>query len=39
MSPWSSDPVMRKVGKLMYADSSQMPEVSIPGRTVWLYGD
>jgi len=29
MSPWSTDPTLRKVGKLMYADSSQMPEVSL----------
>jgi hypothetical protein len=28
MSPWSTDPTMRSVGKLMYADGSQMPEVS-----------
>jgi hypothetical protein len=27
MSPWSTDPTMRSVGKLMYADGSQMPEV------------
>lgn len=28
MSPWSTEPTMRQVGKLMYADGSQMPEVS-----------
>jgi hypothetical protein len=28
MSPWSIEPTMRQVGKLMYADGSQMPEVS-----------
>ncbi|KAH8084777.1 S-adenosyl-L-methionine-dependent methyltransferase [Filobasidium floriforme] len=28
MSPWSTEPTMRQVGKLMYADGSQMPEAS-----------
>ena len=33
MSPWSTDATMRSVGKLMYADASQMPEVRrIAGR-------